>query len=264
MKLLHLSDLHFGTEEDKIFDALKCALEEQSPNHIIVSGDFTQVASSREFAKAKTFIQSLPAPVFCVPGNHDIPRYDLFERFLSPYRKYKHFIDENLCPYFSNDQVVIAGINSARRVLPHWNWANGAISGTQILNIRGIYDQYDPDNTKRRICVFHHPVHHALNAPMDAVVFGAKNAMNALNDMKVDLVLTGHVHHASVTTIGDIDHRTLYLSASTALSSRRRKQQNGFNEIEINPDSMSIKIHAHDGTGFKIIESYTQSIPAKK
>ena len=254
MRIVHLSDLHFGTETSDIVSELKASIEVIKPELVIVSGDFTQIANNREFKTAQEFISDLEPQVFCVPGNHDIPRFDLWERFFDPYRKYQKYIDENLCPVFENDEVIVAGINSARRVLPHWNWANGAISGAQLDHLEKVYGA----SKKRRICVFHHPVHQAMNAPMDTVVFGAKQALQRINALKIDLVLTGHVHHASVTTMGDMDHKTLYLSASTALSSRLRAQENGFNLIDIKDDSMDISIHAHDGKAFKVIENYSQ------
>ena len=179
-------------------------------------------------------------------------------RFLNPYRRYKRHINQELCPVLETDDAVIAGLNSARRFVPHWNWANGAISGAQLEKLRQVYDQA---GDKRRICVFHHPIHQALNSPMDTVVFGARAALRAMNELKVDLVLTGHVHHASITTLGDMDHVTIYLSASTALSSRLRTQQNGFNVIEIDKGKMHINLLAYNGADFEVIEEYAQKTP---
>ncbi len=34
-----------------------------------------------------------------VPGNHDIPLYDVLRRFLSPLTRYRRFIDDTLCPF---------------------------------------------------------------------------------------------------------------------------------------------------------------------
>jgi 3',5'-cyclic AMP phosphodiesterase CpdA len=84
MRLLHLSDLHFGTEADGIVPCLMNAIASLAPDLIVISGDFTQVADTPQFEMARTFIAGLPAPVFCVPGNHDIPRYNLLERFFNP------------------------------------------------------------------------------------------------------------------------------------------------------------------------------------
>lgn len=258
MKIIHLSDLHFGTEEDVILSALKRAIDECKPDLVIVSGDFTQIASASEFIRARDFLQNLSAPLFCVPGNHDVPRYNLAERFFSPYRKYRKYIEPSLFPVLNTADVVVAGINSARRILPHWNWANGAISQGQLRHLETIFKIHDRYQTKRRVCVFHHPVHKALNAPLDTVVFGARKTLECLESLKVDLVLTGHVHHASVTTIGDVHHQTVYLSASTALSSRLREQQNGFNLIDLGKGGMAIDVYSYEDGGFKRIENYTQ------
>ena len=261
MKIIHLSDLHFGTEENFIVVALKKAIEKAQPDLVIISGDFTQVGSAAEFELAQNFIQSLSAPVFCVPGNHDITRYSLWERFFNPYKKFKKYVEQSLFPVFKSKDVVIAGINSARRILPHWNWANGAISGGQLRHLETTFKIYDKNKTKRRVCVFHHPVHKALEAPLDTVVFGARNALEALSALEVDLVLTGHVHHASVTTLGDINHKTIYLSASTALSTRLRDQQNGFNLVELGDKTMDIKIYSFENGSFKCVEKYSQQLP---
>ncbi len=256
MKLVHLSDLHFGTENVRIIEKLQCTIDATNPDLVVVSGDFTQIASSKEFSIAQEFLNGLKAKVFCVPGNHDIPRFHLWERLTNPYKKYKIYIHDDLRPVCEFNDVIIAGINTARRVLPHWNWANGAISQAQLEHLRQVYKD---SPAQRRICVFHHPIQTSLNSPMNTVVFGAKNALQALNNMKVDLVLTGHVHHASVTTLGDIDHKTVYVSASTAISSRLRQQENGFNVIAIENQTMNIEIYVYDGAKFSCKETYTQN-----
>ena len=260
MKIIHLSDLHFGTEDDDIVAALTKAIDGIQPELVIISGDFTQVASRKEFQTAQAFLENLSATIFCVPGNNDIPPFKVWDRFLRPYEKYKKYINEDLCPVFETDHVIITGLNSARRFVPHWNWANGAISQKQLFGLKKTLEDKDKENKKRRICVFHHPIHEALNQPMDTVVFGARNALNTLNALKVDLVLTGHVHHASVTTLGDIDHKTVYLSASTALSSRLRKQENGFNVIDLNHEELNIAIYSLEGGQFDISHTYTQKL----
>ncbi len=240
MRIIHLSDLHFGTESDMIVNALTKALYDLSPDLVIVSGDFTQIGSSREFRLARDFLHSLSCDYLCVPGNHDVPARRLIERFSSPYKKYKKHIAEDLCPVYENEQVVVAGLNSARRALPHWNWANGAISEPQRLKLKEIYT---PGESRWTICTFHHPVHKVDEMPLDVTVFGRKRTLQTIRDLKVDLVLTGHVHHASITTVGDGEHQTVYLSASTALSSRIRGQENGFNVIDLDDEIMLIEIY---------------------
>ncbi len=241
MKIVHLSDLHFGTHDDLLTAmTLQGAINEIAPDLVIISGDFTQRALSAQFIEAQAFIKQLKAPCFCVPGNHDVPAYNLLERFTNPYRKYKEYISEELNPFYETEEVVIAGLNSARRVLPHWNWANGAISSPQIQKIEGIFDVNEPRWT---ICTFHHPVHKVDEMPIDVSVFGKTRTIRAMHSLKIDLVLTGHVHYASCTTKGDAAHQTVYLSASTALSWRRRaNHENGFNVITFDKENMDIEM----------------------
>ena len=253
LRIVHLSDLHFGTEEETVVGALKTVIERASPDLVAVSGDFTQVGSKAEFRAAKDFMESLQVPVLAVPGNHDIPRYNLWQRFTNPYRRYRRHIGDELCPVYEGGNVVVAGLNTARRALPHWNWANGAISDDQLDYLEDVYAK---SGARHRVCVFHHPIHDAVNAPLDTVVFGAKRAQAALRRLKVDVVLTGHVHHASVTTLGDEGHKTLFLSASTALSSRLRGQENGFNVIEICGSEVDVQVFAKGRRGFEVMESH--------
>jgi 3',5'-cyclic AMP phosphodiesterase CpdA len=241
MKIIHISDLHFGREGKNLLPAFQKIMEEINPDLVVVSGDFTQDARIAEFKRAQSFLEALPCKFFCVPGNHDIPNSKLWERFLTPYRRYKTFISKDLCPIMEFPDAVFAGLNSARRMLPHWNWANGAISDAQLRRVKKIYGEHE---TRWRVCVFHHPIHKIEEAPIDITVFGARRALHELSAMRVDLVLTGHLHHASISVLGD-EHRTVYVSASTALSTRLRAQENGFNIIYLEPTLMRIAVYKY-------------------
>ncbi|MGZ9097633.1 MAG: metallophosphoesterase family protein [Micavibrio sp.] len=243
MKIIHLSDLHFGTENDFIVDHLRAAIRDIGADLVIVSGDFTQIASHEEFIKTKLFLESLEIPFFCVPGNHDIPRYHPGERVIAPYYRYKKYISPVLCPVFENQDIVIAGLNSARRILPHWNWAHGAVSPRQIQFLKKTYaDAHD----RLRVCVLHHPLHRAEGVPLDVTVFGGAFALNKIIDLNVHLVLSGHVHFASTTLI----QGTVFASASTALSTRLRNQENGFNLVIVGAGFFEIIHFTYNGSGF--------------
>jgi len=246
LKIVHLSDLHFGTQESGIVNALQEAVHKIGPDLVVISGDFTQIASVEEFELAQSFIEALPCEALCVPGNHDVPARNLVQRFFAPYKRYKNFIASDLSPVWENETAFIAGINSARRALPHWNWANGAISQEQRQHLQTLFNPAEP---RWSICTFHHPIHKVDDMPLDVTVFGRKRTLQLIQNLKIDLVLTGHVHHASVTTRGDEEHQTVYLSASTALSSRTRGQENGFNLITLDDQKMSIQVFRLDAGG---------------
>lgn len=260
MKIVHLSDLHFGRDDAQVTSALTREITALKPDLVIISGDFTQNGTAREFALAQDFLKSLHAPFFAVPGNHDVPARNPGERFLHPYRKYQRYIAPDIEPVLTTDLACIAGINTARRALPHWNWANGAISPAQCAHLESIFGAA-PQPWK--ICVMHHPLHKAEESPLDVTVFGGKKTLRALENSGVHLVLTGHVHHASITVhTCDQTRQTVYLSASTALSTRTRKQGNGFNVITVTADAINIVSVVFQENGF--VPLYSHIIPKRQ
>ncbi|MCK6417734.1 MAG: metallophosphoesterase [Alphaproteobacteria bacterium] len=239
MKIAHLSDLHFGTEKQALVQALLQVLNDLRPDLVVISGDFTQHGMPHEFQRAHQFLNQIPCRTLCVPGNHDIPRYNLYDRFFRPYHSYRRWISPSLYPVIAARDLKIVGINSARPILPHWNWAYGAVSGSQLdwLDYQFRQAATPINDIAFRLCVLHHPIQKAPEFPLAVKVFGARQALAKIQDLKIDLVLTGHVHHAAITTIDN----TVYVSASTTLSHRTRTQENGFNVIVIDEDFFDVQ-----------------------
>src|SRR5215471_9311717 len=98
IRLAHLSDLHFGTEDDAMVKRLLAELAALQPRLIVVSGDLTQRARRRQFAAARAFLDRLGAPHLVLPGNHDIPLYDVGRRIASPMGRYRQMITRELDP----------------------------------------------------------------------------------------------------------------------------------------------------------------------
>ncbi len=246
MKILHLSDAHFGRQDEGPLEALMQSFENLKPDLAVISGDLTQVASHNEFAQARDFLKRLPCPWLAVPGNHDMPGANVLERLFMPYARYKQYITPDLMPVQEFPDAIVAGLNSARPVMPHWNWANGVLSRKQFRHLAKVMA---PAAGRWRVAVFHHPIHKMEDSPLSVKVFGGRRALGAITDLKIDLVLTGHVHHASAVTVGE-GPRTTFLSASTSLSSRLRGQENGFNFVTLAPQNMAIQIFKYRGGAF--------------
>ena len=258
-RIAHCSDLHFGSHQPALAPVLQAELNRQRPDLIVLSGDFTQTAIRSEFAAARDFIAALEHPWLAVPGNHDLPRYDLWQRFTDPYRQYRRYIAPNLNAIFRAGQVCVAGINTARRIVPNWNWAYGAVSQTQLDWLR---TQYEAQPGTMRICVMHHPAWDVQGARVHPVVYGAKRALAAFETMGVRLVLSGHVHYAAVrTVVHKSGQNTIFLSAATALSHRLRGQKNGFNIIDIAGESLRIETMGFTGSEFAVIDTYENNRP---
>ena len=76
--LLQISDTHFGTERPEAVAALQALTERLRPDLLVLSGDITQRATADQFQAARAFIDRLQVPkVLVIPGNHDIPLYNL-------------------------------------------------------------------------------------------------------------------------------------------------------------------------------------------
>ena len=88
-RIFHLSDIHFGLENTRALDWVKQEIAEKQPDAVAITGDLTMRARHREFAAATQWINSLDAPVTVEVGNHDMPYFNLIERFFSPYERFR-------------------------------------------------------------------------------------------------------------------------------------------------------------------------------
>ena len=112
--LVQISDLHFGRIDPLLLDPLAAAIDAIGPDVVVVSGDLTQRARDAQFRAARAFLDRLPMPQVVVPGNHDVPLYDVVRRFVSPLARFRRYIERDPAPFFRDDHVAVLGINSAR------------------------------------------------------------------------------------------------------------------------------------------------------
>ena len=194
-RLIHLSDLHFGAHETKLVAAVEPQVDDYKPDLVVISGDFTQRARTAQFEEACAFLGRLRDAgheVLAVPGNHDIPLYDVLRRFLSPLTRYRKYIDDSLCPVHELPTAVVLGVNTARSA----TFKDGKINDEQIAFIRETFERVDAKLP--RILVTHHPIF-ALPTG-DGVGEPVKNqekVLEMIGSLGVDLLLAGHNHRAS-------------------------------------------------------------------
>ena len=250
-RLLHLSDLHFGAHEPKLVDAVERNAASLKPDLVVVSGDFTQRARTEQFHEACQFLERLRnhgLEVLGVPGNHDVPLYDVLRRFLSPLARYRRFIDESLCPFVELPGVAVLGINTARSL----TFKDGRMNADQVQFIRDTFARIPSDAF--RILVTHHPLFALKVAGETERAIGRQElALDAVEETGVDLLLAGHNHHASSQDASDLVTRSggvLVVQAGTATSTRVREQEQSFNLIDIATGSVRVEVHAWNGDAF--------------
>ncbi len=250
--LTHLSDLHFGTEDPAVVAALAADIALLKPDLVIISGDLTQGARHREFTAATTFMRALPAPVFAVPGNHDITPYDLVERFTDPYRRWRRHVGPETEPLWQDAEMAVVGLNTARRGHLHLRWERGRVGRGRLARAEARLAALPPGLT--RIVVAHHPFVPPALAPSAAVVGGAREALAVFARHEVGLVLTGHLHLPDVQggTAGTPHGQMLLVQAATATSRRLRGTPNAYNRILIEPGALPrVTTRVWDGSAWR-------------
>jgi len=240
--IAHISDLHFGRVDPALLEPLAQALADCAPDLLVVSGDLTQRARSAQFRAAAAYLRTLPVPQLVVPGNHDIPLYDVLRRFLSPLGRFRRYIGEVEFPYYRDDEIAVIGINTARSLA----FKGGRINREQVAEVARRFRGLPEAVT--RIVVSHHPFDIPADGDESDVVGRAQMAMQAFSGCGVDLFLSGHLHHShsgNTAARYEIDgFAALVVQAGTATSTRERGEANAFNVLRIGAADMALETMA--------------------
>jgi 3',5'-cyclic AMP phosphodiesterase CpdA len=228
MRIAHISDTHFGTEEAPVCAALKADLLREAPDLLVLTGDITQRARRAQFRAARAFLDSLaPIPVLALPGNHDLPLFDLFTRFARPYHHYVQHICPTLTPVWLEAEVAVLGVNSTRV----WRHKQGELPAGLVQEVA---ERLAVLTQPFKVVALHHPL--AVTEPGDRCnrVRGADEALAAWTAAGADLFLGGHIHLPYCILGGKEARQAVILQAGTAVSYRRRGgQSNSFNLIRL-------------------------------
>jgi 3',5'-cyclic AMP phosphodiesterase CpdA len=234
--LLHISDTHFGTEEPPVVAAVQQLVRDQQPDGVILSGDITQRARRGQFAAARRFCDSLGVQhLLTLPGNHDIPLYNVAARVFSPYAGYKACFGDELEPELEFADVLLIGVNTTR---PERR-KDGEVSAAQVNRV--VKRLHQARREQLRVVVTHQPA--CVMRPEDEKnrLHGGQAAVQAWARAGADLVLGGHIHLPYVSDVGSLVKpaaaRPMYcVQAGTALSHRvRHGSPNSVNIIRWTP-----------------------------
>jgi 3',5'-cyclic AMP phosphodiesterase CpdA len=236
--LVHLSDLHFGRVDHTLLEPLRRTVCSLNPSVLVVSGDLTQRARASQFEAARAFLDTLPKPQIVVPGNHDVPLYNVFARFLGGLSRYRRYLSHDLEPTYIDEEIAVVGINTARSL----TFKGGSINEEQVERVRAKLCEL-PENVSK-VVVTHHPFDLPPHWDDEHIVKRAPLAMQMFSRCGADILLAGHVHmsHAGDTTgrYKIEGFAALVVQAGTATSTRSRGELNSFNVLSIARDSVRV------------------------
>jgi 3',5'-cyclic AMP phosphodiesterase CpdA len=254
--VVHLSDLHFGREDRRVVAELIQEVAGLAPSLVAVSGDLTQRARRTQFRRARAFLEALPFPRLVVPGNHDVPLFNVVARLLNPLGGYQRAITSDLEPVFVDPLLTVVGMDTTKPS----RLKSGRVRAHELDRIRDTLANAGTDTIK--IFVGHHP----FELPDDTASHQAmrtgprtESTLEALTRAGIDAFLTGHLH---VSYIGHTAHRyniggrsAIVVEAGTATSTRLRENANAFNVLQIERDAIVVDRHEWQGSRFAVIDT---------
>ena len=243
--VVHVSDLHFGAADDDIVASLGGCIIRLAPTVVAVSGDLTQRARRAQFVAARRFLRSLPAPQVVVPGNHDVPLYNVLSRFGSPLGGFRRHITRDRYPIFSDGAMAVIGADTTRS----FTIKDGGLRPSDVRQLVVLLGRFDREVLKVIVC------HHPFDLPAGrrgrlTVPAPDANAMATLIEHGADIFLTGHLH-LSYAGHSAVRYRVrgrsaIVVEAGTATSTRARGEPNAFNVLRADREAVRVERLAWD------------------
>jgi len=238
-RILHLSDLHVGTEWPNSLVLLAEDIQKNHPDLILISGDLTQRARPSEYKKIHAFLKSIHhQPILCVPGNHDIALYNVIERFFYPFYRYNKWIKKHFLQYFVDDDLAILGINSVTPFKP----MGGFVTEEQLTLVRNFFSCQAEHKIK--IIVMHHNL---ISSERHKIINDAEKIITVFAQSHVNLVISGHIHYACIEQVkrGYITRPLYVVTAGTAISTRT-SEPNSYNIIDFEDHAFKLSVREFD------------------
>jgi 3',5'-cyclic AMP phosphodiesterase CpdA len=238
--IAHLSDLHFGAADPVVVEALLTAVAAIAPDLVVVSGDLTQRARRRQFLRARAFLDALPQPQLVVPGNHDVPFFNVWSRFVSPRAGFRRYITADRHPAYVDDEVAVFGADTTRS----FTIQDGGLRPSDVAVLTQQLAAAAEGVTRIVVC------HHPFDLPAGprarmTMPRPAADAVSRLVSHGADMFLTGHLHVSYVggtATRYDVDGRSaIVVEAGTATSVRGRGETNSFNVVRCDRARIAIE-----------------------
>ncbi|VDS09089.1 Calcineurin-like phosphoesterase [Paracoccus haematequi] len=234
-RIVHLSDLHFGFHRAALAEPLLARVNGAGADLVVVTGDVTHRGRRGQYAQAAAFLSRIRAPLMVVPGNHDVPLYNLAVRYLAPYAGFRRAMGRHLTPVRQVGGARVLGLNS----VDPFAVQRGIIRKGEIGRLIG---GLDPLATN--IVALHHPLEHLAQVDKE-LARRAPQALSRLDRAGAQIVLSGHLH---VWATGAMLEQTahpgvLQIQAGTALCGRLSDRQNEFAVLQIDGPMLTVERH---------------------
>ncbi len=231
-KLFHVSDVHFGKEDPIAIQWFAERVEAERPDAVIMTGDLTMRARTREFEAGGAWLKSLAAPVTVEVGNHDIPYYwDPIRRFIAPYTRYAA-IERMIERPLELAGVTVVPLKTTARAQLRMNWSKGHVSRGSLR--RALAHIATAPKGNLIFVAAHHPLIEG-GTKGTAKTWRGEEALAELAAAGAHAVLSGHVHDPFDVPV-DRNGWTVRMIGAGTLSKRVRNSPPAFNEIRIDGD----------------------------
>ena len=250
MKLIQISDLHFGMNKEELIEPFLNSLKRIQPDLIVISGDLTQRATKEQYGLFTNFVKKLPGIILIVPGNHDIPLYphQLFIRMFSPFKYYKRYVHSELTTQFENDEVRILGVNSVNP----YRVTKGRLSEDTMQKIETYFSK---PFSGLNILFFHHnfDLMEGTHKPLE----NYEEFINYLRKSPINIVCAGHSHYANINLIEKYNKQScVFLHAGSLLCTRTKDGFNSYYQLENINELCHITCHTVQNNEFIILSKY--------
>jgi 3',5'-cyclic AMP phosphodiesterase CpdA len=269
VKIVHISDLHFGEHNEDLAADLLSRVPKIKPDLILCTGDVVDNTDTKLYDTAVEYLQKLTKicagnagvepPLIVVPGNHDYFKGGVFWKDGKD-RFGQHFGGDQLDRYFPEHGVWVFGFDSA---------SEGSVGGGGQIrdeDLSRFHDRYralekEPGFREafKIIAVHHHPL--PVNWDKDwkqrwLTMSNAGPFLSAALSRRVDLVLHGHEHlqaraHLKSTLGGDKDDfEVTVISLGATLRKMTNPERNWFSVIKIESPSVTVDFFQSAGLVF--------------
>ncbi|MBI3983150.1 MAG: metallophosphoesterase [Gemmatimonadetes bacterium] len=248
--IVHLSDTHFGGKADvALIEAVEALVPDLDPRCIVLSGDVSQRARHGELQAGRGLVRELErtAPVYVVPGNHDVQWW--WRPFLpfgaaAKYAKFRSYFGPVLAPTLSFPEAVVAGAVTAHGMA----WGSltprvrdiavkGHLPGREVRRVRSVFAGARPEQV--RVLVLHHNVLRGeLSRRMGLARW--RQAQRRIAACGADIVLCGHDHQEQA----DLLERRIVVSCAGTLSrGSRGGRPPVFNRIIVDEEAIHVEFY---------------------